>query len=117
MGETELEESLMDCGLQGQHNDTVKVGDLNNHMRKAALHHLLPLKREMRNIRDIQRVKHAKDETWQAKVEAALFDPQEGLVHIRKWMTRIAFAMITVIVSLAGVVLWVATLGHNIGWW
>lgn len=117
MGETELEESLMECGLSGKHDDTVRVGELNNHMRKAALHHLLPLKREVRKISDIQRTKHTKDSEWQAKVENALFDPQEGLVHIRRWMTRIAVGMVTTLVSLAGIILWVATLGHNVGMW
>lgn len=117
MGETELEESLMDCGLTGKHDDAVRVGELNTHMRKAALHHLLPLKREVRKIGDIQRSRQVKDAEWQAKVEFALFDPEQGLVHIRNWMTRIAVGMVTVLVSLAGIALWVATLGHNVGMW
>ena len=117
MDETELEESLMDCGVAGEHTDAVQVGALNNHMRRAALQHLLPLKREVRKIGDAQRAKSIKDAAWQAKVDAALFDPDEGLINLRKWMTRIAVGLGTAITAIAGAMIWVATLGSTLHWW
>jgi len=117
MDETELEESLMDCGVAGEHTDAVQVGALNNHMRRAALHHLLPLKREVRKIGNAQRAKSIKDAAWQAKVDAALFDPDEGLINLRKWMTRFAVGLTTVIAAAGGVILWIVTIGRTLHWW
>jgi hypothetical protein len=65
--------------------------------------------------------KHIESDAQMAvKVEqmhAALFDPMDGLVNLRKWMCRIATRAGVIFVAACGSIASLAAAGHSIGWW
>ena len=52
----------------------------------------------------------AREEIYTRKVDLALFDPMEGIVHVRAWMKRIFLGIVALVSTLAAVIVWAMTL-------
>lgn len=51
------------------------------------------------------------------EMHAALFDPIEGLVNLRKWMCRIITWIGVCIGTFVSLLAGIASAGHSFGWW
>ena len=51
-----------------------------------------------------------REEEYLKKVDTALFDPMDGIVHLRAWLKRIFLAIVALVSTLAAIIVWAVNL-------
>lgn len=89
----------MDCGLVGSPDAPVTHSEMNRYIRRILLHHVIPVKKQL------------------ADVHKALYNEQDGLVHVRNWLRTFAFRLGAFIVGATTTVAAFVVIGKNLNWW
>lgn len=120
MSETSMNELRAQCAQLDENGQRVFVRELVMRNTVDLQDHFVEERETRQKVCEVHRAIFDTENGTKAmlkRVNDALFDPDIGLVHWKKWMCRI-FTWIGII--LGG--LWAATvgavaIGHNLGWW